>query len=140
MKELNQYQRIIYFLGGLLMVVGAVLYAMFLFQPISCWVMLIGAILFVAMQYEQKYLGTELVVRRLRCILMFAASCLVAAGVFMVEDTYHYLKPMITTYLSNSLFYVKVFHHNWVVLLLIGTLLEVYATQRMSSELRTTNH
>ena len=70
MKELNQSQRIIFILGGVLMVIGAVLFAMFLFQRISCWIMLVGAILFAAMQYEQKYLGSDIVVRRLRHIMM----------------------------------------------------------------------
>jgi len=140
MKELNQLQKILLTIGGILMVVGAVLYAMFLFQPISCWVMLVGALLFAAMQYQQKYLGIELVVRRLRRIMMVSAGCLVASGLFMVEDSFHFLMPIVTSNLNNYMLYVKVFHHNWVVLLLIGALLEVYSTQRINSELKQTVH
>ena len=131
MKELNQSQRIIFILGGVLMVIGAVLFAMFLFQRISCWIMLVGAILFAAMQYEQKYLGSD--------IMMVSAVCLVAAGLFMVEDAYHFLKPVVTSNLNNNQLYLKVFHHNWVVLLLIGAILEIYSTQRLNSELKQIN-
>lgn len=139
MKELNQSQHIIFILGGVLMVIGAVLFAMFLFQRISCWIMLVGAILFAAMQYEQKYLGSDIVVRRLRRIMMVSAVCLVAAGLFMVEDAYHFLKPIVTSNLNNNQLYLKVFHHNWVVLLLIGAILEIYSTQRLNSELKQIN-
>ncbi len=136
MKELNQLLQYIYFLGSLLMVVGAILYAMFLIPKISCWVMLIGAIMFSAMQYKQKYLGKELVLCRLRRIMLFSSVCLIAAGAFMLEDSYEFLKPFASNWLGSYSLYIKVFYHNWVVLLLIGAVLELYSTQRINSELK----
>lgn len=51
------------------MVAGAGLYAFLLIQPIACWLMLVGAILFALMQSRQRYLGTVLAIRRLRKIM-----------------------------------------------------------------------
>ena len=54
---------------------------------------LAGSLLFAAMQARQRYEGTSITLRRLRRIQFFALACFVCAGVFMVEDCYHLLKP-----------------------------------------------
>ena len=110
MKQLNKYESIAFLFGGLLMVTGAGLYAFFLIQPVSCWVMLVGAIIFVLMQTRQRYTGTQLTIRRLRKIMTFAGIGFILAGLFMVED--------------------------WVILLLISAVLEMYTTHRINYELR----
>ena len=76
------------------MVAGAGLYAFLMLQPFACWLMLVGAIAFVLVQARQRYLGTQLVVRRLRRIMALAGWGFILAGLFMVEDCYHFLRPL----------------------------------------------
>ena len=47
MRQLNKLESIIYLLGGIIMVIGAGLYAFLLIQPIACWLMLAGLLLFL---------------------------------------------------------------------------------------------
>ena len=109
MRQLNKLESIIYLAGGIIMVAGAGLYAFLMLQPFACWLMLVGAIAFVLVQARQRYLGTQLVVRRLRRIM-----------------------PLADGYSS----YVSIFHHNWVILLLLSSVIEMYTTHRISYELK----
>ena len=111
------------------MVIGAGLYAFLLIQPIACWLMLAGAVAFSLMQSRQRYLGTSLSIRRLRKIMSLA-------GFFMVEDSYHFLRPVFAGSLDSYSSYVSIFHHNWVILLLISAIIEMYTTHRISYELK----
>lgn len=135
MKQLNKIESLLFIIGGLLMAAGAGLYAFFILQPLTCWVMLIGSVLFVAMQIRQEYLGRNITIRRLRRIMFLANACFVLAGIFMVEDAYRLIAPFFTNSIGGYSLYVNIFYHNWVILLLIGTVLEVYTTHRISSEL-----
>ena len=132
MRQLNKLESIIYLLGGIIMVIGARLYAFLLIQPIACWLMLAGAVAFSLMQSRQRYLGTSLSIRRLRKIMSLAGWGFILAGFFMVEDSYHFLRPVFAGYSS----YVSIFHHNWVILLLISAIIEMYTTHRISYELK----
>ena len=139
MKQLTKVESIVYLLGGITMVAGAGLYAFLLIQPIACWLMLVGAILFALMQSRQRYLGTVLAIRRLRKIMSLAGWGFILAGIFMVEDTYHFLRPIFTGSLDGYSSYVSIFHHNWVILLLISAVIEMYTTHRISYELKREN-
>ena len=136
MRQLNKYESIAFLFGGLLMVTGAGLYAFFLIQPVSCWVMLVGAIIFVLMQTRQRYTGTQLTIRRLRKIMTFAGIGFILAGLFMVEDSYFFLRPFVANSISGYSTYINIIHHNWVILLLISAVLEMYTTHRINYELR----
>ena len=136
MKQLTKVESIVYLLGGITMVAGAGLYAFLLIQPIACWLMLVGAILFALMQSRQRYLGTVLAIRRLRKIMSLAGWGFILAGIFMVEDAYHFLRPIFTGSLDGYSSYVSIFHHNWVILLLISAVIEMYTTHRISYELQ----
>ena len=136
MKQLTKVESIVYLLGGITMVAGAGLYAFLLIQPIACWLMLVGAILFALMQSRQRYLGTVLAIRRLRKIMSLAGWGFILAGIFMVEDAYHFLRPIFTGSLDGYSSYVSIFHHNWVILLLISAIIEMYTTHRISYELK----
>ena len=98
--------------------------------------MLVGAILFALMQSRQRYLGTVLAIRRLRKIMSLAGWGFILAGIFMVEDAYHFLRPIFTGSLDGYSSYVSIFHHNWVILLLISAVIEMYTTHRISYELK----
>ena len=121
------------------MVAGAGFYAFLLIQPIACWLMLVGSIAFALMQSRQRYFGTSLTIRRL-CKIMSLAGCgFILAGFFMVEDSYHFLRPLFAGSLDSYDSYdsyVNIFHHNWVLLLLISAIIEMYTTHRISYELK----
>ena len=61
------------------MVIGAGSFSMMWHQPIFCWVFLVGALLFAAMQTTQAYEGGDITLRRLKRVqglagLMFVLS------------------------------------------------------------------
>lgn len=135
MKQLNKIESILFIIGGLLMVIGVGLYAFFIVQQYACWAMLVGAILFAGMQIRQKYLGSRFTIKRLRRFMMIANIGFVLAGIFMVEDSYHFIAPLFTKTIGGYTSYMNIFYHNWVVILLISAFIEVYTTHRISHEL-----
>lgn len=136
MRQLSKLESIIYLLGGITMVAGAGLYAFFIAQSIVCWVMLVGALAFVLMQSRQRYEGTSQAIRRLRKIMTIAGLGFIIAGLFMVEDSYMFLRPVFSNTVESYTTYVNIFHHNWVILLLISAILEMYTSHRISYELK----
>ncbi len=136
MRQLSKLESIIYLLGGMTMVAGAGLYAFFIAQSIACWVMLVGALAFVLMQSRQRYEGTSQAIRRLRKIMTIAGFGFIIAGFFMVEDSYMFLRPVFSNTVESYTTYVNIFHHNWVILLLISAILEMYTSHRISYELK----
>lgn len=136
MRQLSKLESIIYLLGGIMMVAGAGLYAFFIIQHVACWIMLIGALAFVLMQSRQRYDGSSLTIRRLRNIMAIAGFGFIIAGFFMVEDSYMFLRPVFSNTAEGYTTYVNVFHHNWVILLLISAILEMYTSHRISYELK----
>lgn len=130
MRQLSKWQTVTYLVGGVLMALGAGCCA-FLWHPRwFCWAFLLGAILFVWMQGLQRYEGTNPSIRRLRKIQMLSGACFVVAGVLMV-DTYHlfFMRWM------SRITYVTYFYNKWVMLLLVGAILQMYTTHRISNEL-----
>lgn len=136
MRQLSKLESIIYLLGGITMVAGAGLYAFFIAQSIVCWVMLVGALAFFLMQSRQRYEGTSQAIRRLRKIMTIAGLGFIIAGLFMVEDSYMFLRPVFSNTVESYTTYVNIFHHNWVILLLISAILEMYTSHRISYELK----
>ncbi len=122
-------------IGACMMVVGAGLYvfgkpmvAPLFFTP--------GTIMFAAMQYEQKYMGTDITIRRLRKIMLTGAALFIASALFMLENSYHLIYPLfIKTGIDGYNAYLKYVHNNWVILLLTAAILQLYSTHRISSEL-----
>ncbi|MGG6544934.1 UNVERIFIED_CONTAM: hypothetical protein NY100_05830 [Prevotella sp. 15_C9] len=135
MNQLNKIESLLFMTGGVLMVTGAGLYAFLLWQPVACWLMLVGAIFFVLMQMRQKYSGNSITIKRLRKIMSIANIGFILAGLFMVEDSYSFIEPLFSKSIGGYTTYVNVFHHNWVVILLISAVIEVYTTHRISYEL-----
>ena len=124
MRQLSKLESIIYLLGGITMVAGAGLYAFFIAQSI------------VLMQSRQRYEGTSQTIRRLRKIMTIAGLGFIIAGLFMVEDSYMFLRPVFSNTAEGYTTYVNIFHHNWVILLLISAILEMYTSHRISYELK----
>lgn len=139
MKQLNKIQTILFFIGGLLMVVGAGCAALlsplpgFLpFMRVLCWLFLLGTILFACVQMMQTYQGSSFVVKRLKRIMTLADLCFVVAGLSMVEDNYQFLAD----FFSQRTDYLTLVSRKWVVLLLIGAVLEMYTLHRIGHELK----
>lgn len=122
-------------LGALLMVISVALYVFNLFSG-AAWLFAAGAVAFASMQMLQSYEGDSLTLRRLRRILTVSDVLFILSALFMVENTYHWLLPLFCSWWEKGYFYyLNYVHNNWVVLLLVAALLELYATHRISTEL-----
>ncbi len=126
MKQLSKFQSAVFAIGAVLMVVGA---AMGMFVPdVAPYVFSIGALCYVSMQLLQSYEGTNFTIRRLRRIMILSDVFLLFTGVLMFLGHGNPLNLDHITYVS----YIK---GNWVPLLLIAAVLQLYTTYRISSEL-----
>lgn len=136
MRSLNQWQNILFLLGGALMVVGAGCFSVILWnvdiQRVACWVFLAGAVLFTVMQAMQAYEGGSFVIRRLRRIQAIADILFLVSGFLMVDRMYAILRP----FFSTDVDYLNTIGNKWVLALLIAAFLEMYTATRISSELK----
>lgn len=135
MKELTQIQSIIFLVGGAMMVAGAGLYVLLLSQHVACWIFLVGAVLFAMMQAMQLYEGQSLTLRRLKRIQLLADLLFVLSGLLMVDSSYRFLLSAFEGG-QGYINYLTYIYNKWVILLLIASLLEVYTTHRISTELK----
>ncbi len=125
-------------LGALLMVAGAVLYVFGAEKghAIAPCVFAPGTLMFVAMQYMQRYDGTDVTLRRLRRIMMTGGAFFVVSALLMAENAYHVVFPyFIRAGIDGYNAYLRYIHNNWVVTLLVAAVLQLYSTMRISSEL-----
>lgn len=107
----------LYRLGGLLLIVGAVLP---LFAPgLAPWVFGAGALLFCPIQMNDRYEGSNLIIRRLRRQQMLGALLLLISAALMFTS-YYRIPPF-----RGS---------EWKMTLLIAAVLELYAVFRIAHE------
>lgn len=122
MKRLNKIQNFIFLAGGFLLLVGA---ATFLTGwAASPYIYIVGALCFAAMQVMASYEGHNIVVRRLRRQQIIGAVLLLLTAVPMMMQALQ-----IGPYQRNE----------WVVLLTIAAILELYTSWRIPSELEKEN-
>ena len=126
MKPLSKLQNIIFAAGAMLMVVGAAL-GMIL-PTIAPYLFAVGALAFVAMQLQQSYEGSNFTISRLRRIMLMSDVLLIATAALMFAD---HGNPFGLDHLT----WVNYIHNNWVVLLLIAAVIQLYTVFRISSEL-----
>ena len=135
MKQLSKIQSAIFLLGGVLMVVGAGCYAFGFIYPkmllYTCWVFLVGTVLFSVIQAMQLYEGKSFVIHRLKRIQAMADICFVLSGISMIDTVCAFARNWFSRYET----YITYFYNKWVLLLLIAALLELYTTHRISREL-----
>lgn len=135
MKQLSRNQSILFFVASVLMVVGAGMYV-FGIHKLAPWVFAVGAFTFAALQMQQRYEGSNPTIRRLRRIMLTADVFFMLSAVFMVENSYNFLLPTFYRHgIDGYNAYLLYIHNNWVVLLLIAAVLELYSTHRISNEL-----
>ena len=126
MRQLSKWESYVMLLGGLLMVIGAG--ANVLFCSWAPYVFAPGALLFVAMQLRQRYEGRDFTIRRLRRIQIISNVLFLLAGLLMIANQANFL-PI------DQLYYIKYVHNNWVVVLLVAAVLQLYTGHRITSEL-----
>lgn len=120
MKSLSKFQNLIYNLGGVLLLLGAV---MPLIQPASSfapYVFCCGTLMFSSMQLLARYDGEDLVVRRLRRQQIIGALLLVASGLLSLIGS---VQP---SWVQGD---------EWLFLLTIAAVLEVYTAFRIPAAL-----
>ena len=126
MRQLSKTETILLLLGGLLMVVGAGA-SMFL-QSWASYVFAPGALLFVAMQLRQRYEGNNFTIRRLRHIMIISDLLFLVAALLMFANQSNFLG-------LDNLSYIKYVHNNWIVVLLVAAILQLYSSHRIANEL-----
>jgi hypothetical protein len=126
MRQLSNIETAILLIGGLLMVVGAGA-SMFL-QSWAAYIFAPGALMFAAMQMRQSYDGTNFTIRRLRRIQLTSDVLFLLAGLLMLANQSNFFG-------INLLLYIKYVHNNWIVVLLVAAILQLYASHRIANEL-----
>lgn len=118
MRELTKWQNAIFRTGALLMLFGAALFIVN--RMASFWLYSVGCVAFCAMQAFARYEGRDYSVRRLRrqqlmgCVFFFLAS------VCMSMQVFHW---------------GRISRNEWVMMLTIGCVLELYTAWRLPSAL-----
>ena len=126
MRQLSNVESVLLLLGGLLMVVGSG--ASLFLQSWAPYVYAPGALLFVAMQLRQRYEGNDFVIRRLRRIMIISDVLFLLAALLMFANEGNFLG-------IQYLAYIKYVHNNWIVVLLVAAVLQIYASHRIAHEL-----
>lgn len=126
MRQLSKWEAYLMLLGGLMMVMGAG--ANVLFFRWAPYVFAPGALFFVAMQLRQRYEGRDFTIRRLRRIQIVSDVLFLVAGLLMFANQQNFLG-------LDQLTYIKYVHNNWVVVLLVAAVLQLYTSHRIAHEL-----
>ena len=108
------------------MVVGAALGMML--PTVAPYLFAVGALAFVAMQFQQSYEGDNFTISRLRRIMLMSDVLLIVTAALMFAD---FGNPFGLDHLT----WVNYIHNNWVVVLLIAAIIQLYTVYRISSEL-----
>ena len=112
--------------GGLLMVIGSG--ASLFLQSWAPYVFAPGALMFAAMQMRQRYDGPNFNIRRLRRMMLLSDALFLVAALLMFANQGNFLGLQ---YIS----YIKYVHNNWIVVLLVAAILQLYASHRINNEL-----
>lgn len=126
MRKLSNVETAIMLIGGLLMVIGSG--ASLFLQSWAPYVFALGALMFTAMQMRQTYEGKSFTIRRLRRIMLISDVLFLIAALMMFANLANFLG-------LNFLIYIKYVHNNWIVVLLIAAVLQLYASHRIANEL-----
>ena len=126
MRQLSKTETYVMLLGGLMMVVGAG--ASVFLQSWAPYVFAPGALMFAAMQMRQTYDGTNFTVKRLRHILLLSDVLFLVAALLMFANQGNFLG-------LNYLSYLKYVHNNWIVVLLVAAILQLYTSHRIANDL-----
>lgn len=126
MRQMSKTESLLLLLGGVLMVIGSG--ASVFMQSWAPYVFAPGALLFAAMQMRQTYEGTNFTIRRLRRIMLISDVLFLLAALMMFANQANFLG-------LDLLIYIKYVHNNWIVILLVAAILQLYTSHRIANEL-----
>ena len=126
MRQLNKIENTILLLGAVMMVIGSG--ANIFAQSWAPYVFGMGTVGYVLMQLKQKYEGTNVALKRLRRMVIISDVCLLLAAVMMFAN-------MDNLFGLDAITYIKYVHNNWVVVLLVAAMLQLYTSHRISKEI-----
>ena len=126
MRELNKTESAILVIGAVMMVIGSG--ANIFAQSWAPYVFAMGIIGFVLMQLKQKYDGANVAIKRLRRMVIISDVCLLLAAVMMFAN-------MDNLFRLDAITYIKYVHNNWVVVLMVAAMLQLYTSHRISKEI-----
>lgn len=126
MRQLSKLETLLLLSGGLLMVIGSG--ASIFLQSWAPYVFAPGALLFAAIQMRQTYEGKNITIRRLRRIMLISDVLFLLAALMMFANQAKFLG-------LDFLLYIKYVHNNWIILLLVAAILQLYTSHRIAHEL-----
>lgn len=126
MRQLNKIENTILLFGAVMMVIGSG--ANIFAQPWAPYVFGMGTVGYVLMQLKQKYEGSNVAIKRLRLMVIISDVCLLLAAVMMFAN-------MDNLFRLDAVTYIKYVHNNWVVVLLVAAMLQLYTSHRISKEI-----
>jgi hypothetical protein len=130
MRQLSKIETALLLLGGMLMVIGAG--ATVFQQSWAPYVFAPGALLFASMQMRQSYEGTNFTIRRLRRIMLISDVLFLIAALMMFANQANFFG-------MDFLIYIKYVHNNWIIVLLLAAILQLYTSHRIANELEKEN-
>ena len=126
MRQLNKIENTILLFGAVMMVIGSG--ANIFAQPWAPYVFGMGTVGYVLMQLKQKYEGSNVAIKRLRRMVIISDVCLLLAAMMMFAN-------MDNLFRLDAVTYIKYVHNNWVVVLLVAAMLQLYTSHRISKEI-----
>jgi len=126
MRQLSNIETVVMLIGGLLMVVGSG--ASLFLQSWAPYVFAPGVLMFVAIQMRQTYYGDNFVIRRLRRMMFLSDVLFMIAALLMFANQGNFFG-------LNHLSYIKYVHNNWIVVLLVAAILQLYTSHRIANEM-----
>ena len=84
--------------------------------------------LFAAMQMRQRYDGRNITIRRLRRIMLISDVLFLLAALMMFANQANFFG-------MDFLLYIKYVHNNWIIILLVAAILQLYTSHRIANEL-----
>ena len=126
MRQLTNWQNVLYLVGAVLMVVGAG--ASVLLWSGAPYVFAVGAVFFSSMQMFQRYEGPNVTIRRLRRMMLLSDVLFLVSALLMFDSQRNIFG-------IDHLTYIQYVYNKWVITLLIAAILQLYSTHRIGSEL-----
>lgn len=118
MNRLGKVQTLVLRLGGVLVLLGAVLNPVE--TRVASYVYCLGALMFASMQMAGRYEGGSFVIRRLRRQQLTGAVLLMLSGGAMFGNAF-------------GVEYMR--HNEWLLIMLVAAILELYTAFRIPAEM-----
>jgi len=126
MRQLSKTENAIFLLGAVLMVIGAG--SSVLMWKGAPYVFALGALGFASMQMLQRYEGKNVVIRRLRRMMLLSDILFLVSALLMFASQGNFLG-------LSHITYIEYVYNKWVIPLLIAAILQLYSTHRIANEL-----